>query len=284
MAILLAGLLASAAFLAATTPAPHADAAPAADSPVVAQSTHRPSTFSIRLARLEHAPLQGNSWAHGSVTIGHSLRERSINLREWGSDEDGRRILVFGCIHGTECAASDLPGFVYSCPTPGAVFYVPNLNPDGLALGTRVNGRGVDLNRNFPASWAPIGGPWDLQYSGPGPFSETETRLAARLIRAIRPDVTIWFHQEAEPMVRAWGPSMPAARRFARSLKRVRYTNLPFRRLPWLAGTAPNWQNHRFPGTASFVVELPPGSLPRSDAGTIAAAVARLAGYPPRDL
>jgi CBS domain-containing protein len=29
----------------------------------------------------------------------------------------------------------------------------------------------------------------------------------------------------------------------------------------WLPGTAPNWQNHHLPGTASFVVELPAGSL-----------------------
>jgi D-alanyl-D-alanine carboxypeptidase/D-alanyl-D-alanine-endopeptidase (penicillin-binding protein 4) len=29
----------------------------------------------------------------------------------------------------------------------------------------------------------------------------------------------------------------------------------------WLGGTAPNWQNHRLPGTASFVVELPAGGL-----------------------
>jgi hypothetical protein len=118
---------------------------------------------------------------------------------------------------------------------------------------------------------------WDLQYSGPHPFSEPETRLAARLIRTIQPDVTIWFHQEAQPMVRAWGPSVPAARRLVRYLRPVRYTPLPFQRLPWLAGTAPNWQNHRFPGTASFVVELPPGPIPPDDAGRIGAAVARLA-------
>jgi hypothetical protein len=29
----------------------------------------------------------------------------------------------------------------------------------------------------------------------------------------------------------------------------------------WLPGTAPNWQNHHVPGTASFVVELPAGKL-----------------------
>src|SRR4051794_23489711 len=242
------------------------------------------SGFHGRLAKLEHAQLQGNSWAHGSVTIGHSGQGRPIDLREWGSDRDGRRILVFGCIHGTECAASDIPAFAYSCPTPGAVFYVPNLNPDGLAAGTRLNGRGVDLNRNFSAGWKPIGARWDLEYSGPHPFSEPETRLAARLIRAVHPDVTIWFHQEAKPMVRAWGPSVPKARKFADYLRSPRYTRVPFRRLPWLAGTAPNWQNHTFPGTASFVVELPPGPLPRSDAGGIGGAVARLANVPPRDL
>ena len=27
--------------------------------------------------------------------------------------------------------------------------------------------------------------------------------------------------------------------------------------MPWMDGTAPNWQNHAFPGTSSFVVELP---------------------------
>ena len=235
------------------------------------------------LAPVAPAPHETEPSGH-ETTVGHSVRGRPIHMREYGVQETSRRVLVFGCIHGTECAASHIPRFVHGRRIPGSVFYVPNLNPDGLAAGSRLNGRGVDLNRNFPASWEPIGRRWDLQYSGPRPFSEPETRLAARLIRAIHPDVTIWFHQEAEPMVRAWGPSVPAARRFAGYLRPVRYTSIPFLRLPWLAGTAPNWQNHRFPESASFVVELPPGPLPGSDARTIGAAVGRLAGYPARDL
>lgn len=120
-----------------------------------------------------------------------------------------------------------------------------------------MNGRGVDLNRNFPSEWKPIGQRGDPQYSGPRPFSEPETRLAAHIVKRLRPEVTIWFHQHraARPLVRAWGGSIVAARRYA-SL-----AQLPFRRLPWPAGTAPNWQNHRFPGTASFVVEMPRGPL-----------------------
>jgi hypothetical protein len=34
-----------------------------------------------------------------------------------------------------------------------------------------------------------------------------------------------------------------------------------YRSLPWPNGTAPNWQNHRFPRSPSFVVELAPGGL-----------------------
>ena len=56
------------------------------------------------------------------------------------------------------------------------------------------------------------------------------------------------------------GPERPAARRYARAPR------LPFHRLPWMAGTAPNWQNHRLSGDRSFVVELRPalGRAPRS--------------------
>ena len=38
-------------------------------------------------------------------------------------------------------------------------------------------------------------------------------------------------------------------------------SGLPLRRIPPLPGTATRWQNHAFPGTSAFVVELPPGKL-----------------------
>nr|MBA2537143.1 hypothetical protein [Actinomycetota bacterium] len=78
--------------------------------------------------------------------------------------------------------------------------------------------------------------------------------------------MTLWFHQP-QALVRAWGQSIDTARRYAR-LARV-----PYRSIRWPAGTAPNWQNHRFPGTASFVVELPPGPLSARAAARYARAV-----------
>jgi len=135
-----------------------------------------------------------------------------------------------------------------------------------------MNGRGVDLNRNFGSEWIPIGQRWDLEYSGPRAWSEPETRIARRLILRIRPDITIWYHQP-QAVVRAWGQSRPTARRYAR------LAGEPYRSIPWPNGTAPNWQNHRFPGTTSFVVELPPGSLSARSAARHARAVLGLARF-----
>jgi predicted deacylase len=177
--------------------------------------------------------------------------------------------LVFGCIHGTECAGTAVVRALEGRRPRSQLWVVPNLNPDGRARGVRQNERGVDLNRNFPSEWLRGGRRWDPEYPGPRPASEPETRLAMRLVERVRPRVTIWFHQ-AQDLVRAWGSSVPAARRYAR------LAGLPFRRIRWPAGTAPNWQNHRFPGTASFVVELPPGRLTRTQANRYATAVLRL--------
>jgi protein MpaA len=212
------------------------------------------------------------------VTIGRSAAGRPILARAAngigrpsGTEAGGPLILAFGCIHGDECAGIEAVARAWrGCPpVGGGLVTVANLNPDGLAEGTRLNGRGVDLNRNFASGWRPIGVAGDPEHSGPRPFSEPESRLARRLIRALRPDVTIWFHQQAEPLVRAWGPSVPAARAYAR------LSGIDFVRLPWMDGTAPNWQNHRFAGTSSFVVELP--SSGQVDAERQGLAISRLA-------
>ena len=200
---------------------------------------------------------------HAEVTLGHSAEGRPITatarngvggMASGGNGSSGGPvILVFGCVHGDECAGIRAAEKSWrGCPPyGGGIVTVENLDPDGYALGTRLNARGVDLNRNFGYDWRPIGVPGDPEHSGAAPFSEPETRLARRLIRALRPDVTIWFHQQAEPLVRAWGSSIPAARAYAR------LADDRFVPMPWMDGTAPNWQNHAFPGTASFVVELP---------------------------
>ena len=205
-------------------------------------------------------------------TLGRSSKGRAIRAFRIGNPAGRPRVLVVGCIHGIECAGTAVTRRLIDLARPIAVdlWAVQNLNPDGLALAVRQNARGVDLNRNFASEWRPLGRRWDPQYSGPRPFSERESRIARTLILRLRPTVTIWFHQP-QGLVRAWGRSIPAARRYARLAR------MPFRAIRWPAGTAPNWQNHRFPGTSSFVVELPPGPMTPAAADRHARAVLALA-------
>jgi murein peptide amidase A len=205
--------------------------------------------------------------------VGHSVEGRPIVLKQYGDPAWSGELLVFGCIHGDECGASGITPLTGGCPDPSAdVYVVPSLDPDGAAAGTRLNGRGVDLNRNFPSEWTAREAPGDPEYPGPRAFSEPETRLAARVVRALRPAATIWFHQfrGARPFVRAWGASVPAAEHFAG------LALMPFRLERWPAGTAPNWQNHRFPDASSFVVELPRGALAPAAKARLSKALVRM--------
>ena len=189
----------------------------------------------------------------GAFQIGRSVQGRPITAIRVG-DPHGTRILVVGCIHGTECAGIAITRALEHTSTRADLWIVPDLNPDGHALGSRQNAHGVDLNRNWSSGWRPGGRPWEFEYPGPRPFSEPETRIARNLIERIKPQLTIWYHQHMN-LVWAWGPSSRAGRVYARA------AGMRFYHHPWLAGTATNWQNHHYRRAASFVVELPAGTL-----------------------
>jgi murein peptide amidase A len=191
--------------------------------------------------------------ASGPVQLGRSDGGRPIVLVRAG-DPSATRVLVVGCIHGNEGAGIAVARALEQVRAGADLWIVPNLNPDGVARGTRQNGRGVDLNRNWPAQWHGGGKPWDVFYAGSRPFSERETRIARNLIERIRPRVTIWFHQHMD-LVWAWGPSTEEGRIYARAV------GMRFYHHRWLAGTSSNWESVRFPSSASLTVELPAGRL-----------------------
>jgi protein MpaA len=187
---------------------------------------------------------------------GRSVEGRPIRAIPVAHRPGRPTVLVVGCIHGNEPAgiavARDLVGDrSRQGPT---LWVVPDLNPDGVAAGTRQNARRVDLNRNFPYRWRRIGRPGYIFYSGPHALSEPESRFARSLIDRVRPEVTVWFHQQAN-LVDESGGSVAIERRYAR------LTGMRLERLTRYPGSAAGWQNHRMAGSTAFVVELPPGSL-----------------------
>jgi murein peptide amidase A len=238
---------------------------------LLAPAPAQPDTDGDFLAFAQTPRGPGNLLGRNAV-VGHSAQGRPIEVHQLGDPKWSGELLVFGCIHGDECGASAVEPLSGGCPDPSAdVYLVAELNPDGAAAGSRLNGDGVDLNRNFNSRWRPLGRRGDPEYSGPRPFSEPETRLAARIVHALEPAATIWFHQYRgdRPFVRAWGQSVPGGRHFA-TLARM-----PFRAMRWPAGTAPNWQNHRFTAPA-FVVELPQGRLAPEMRGRLSKALVRM--------
>lgn len=116
------------------------------------------------------------------------------------------KLLLFAGIHGEEPETT----FALSralrrlIAPPAACAVVLAANPDGLIRGTRGNARGVDLNRNFPASdWRPdpvtsrstLDDPRDVVLSpGTGPGSEPETKALLGLIDELQPSAAIALH------------------------------------------------------------------------------------------
>jgi protein MpaA len=187
------------------------------------------------------------------VMLGRSVDGRPITAVETGDFDSARRTLVVGCIHGNEQAGIAIAERLARATPPSELdlWIVPVLNPDGVAAHTRQNAHHVDLNRNFPWRWQPLGGYF---YSGPHPLSEPESRIAYRLVSRLRPQLAVWFHQHLD-VVDESGGSVAVERRFAE------LTGLALTRLTREPGSAVEWEDHRVPSGTAFVVELPAGTL-----------------------
>jgi murein peptide amidase A len=202
------------------------------------------------------------------VRLGRSVDGRAVRAVEIGNPDSEHKVLVVGCIHGNEPGGlAVIKALRKLRPVPDAdIWIIRDLNPDGRAAGTRQNGRGVDLNRNFSYKWEPIGERWDTYYSGPRPFSEPETRMARKFILDLKPDITIWYHQHMD-LVYWSGGDKRIQKRYAR------LSGLRLVRKPKLPGAATRWQNHKFRKSTAFVVELPAGFPSRRAARRHARAV-----------
>ena len=206
---------------------------------------------------------------HERVTIGRSVLDRPIVARVVGSSAAPHRVLVVGCIHGSERAGEAVTRRLRAARPPAgvALWLVDQVNPDGCRAGMRGNAHGVDLNRNAPWRWRSVDPPGGTYFAGPKALSEPESRAIVRLVRRVHPAVTVWYHQHAALVDRSGG-DVAIERRYARRV------GLPLRDFGvGLPGIWTGWQNATRRRATAFVVELPPGPLDRRATERHAAAV-----------
>jgi protein MpaA len=194
-----------------------------------------------------------------TLVFGRSAGGRALVAEHRPGARGGPVLLVVGAIHGDETAGVGVIRALRSLEDTGGVdlWTVTSVNPDGIRLHRRQNGHGVDLNRNFSVRWRANGRRGAAEWGGSHAFSEPESRAVRRLVRRIRPDVTVWYHQPwGVVLLPCRGPA-PGRTRYARlarmKVQRCRGENLP--------GTATAWQHREAPRAEAFVVELGPGAL-----------------------
>jgi predicted deacylase len=159
----------------------------------------------------------GTGWS----PIARSVEGRTIEAVTLEPSSVGatpRRVLVIGSIHGNEPeglpAVQPLIAALAAARADGSlaasVRVIRDLNPDGTAAASRTNARGIDLNRNFPASnFSPA------TDRGTVPLSEPESRTLARELDTFRPDLVIVFHSiRSGPFVNFDGPASDLAEAF----------------------------------------------------------------------
>ena len=216
-----------------------------------------------------------------SLVLGTSVEGRPIVAERFGPP-GGRRVLVIGVIHGDEDGGVPIVDELRRRAGAGALaadvewWLVESMNPDGQVAQVRHNANQVDLNRNFPLRWGPIGAPGDGQYAGTGPASEPETQAMVAFIGQLRPDVALWYHQDANLII-------PSSGRDGRI--RARYAALSG--LPIAdccdggiyTGIAATWARNELAAqdSAAFIVELPGGELTAEQVTVHADAVATIA-------
>jgi murein peptide amidase A len=159
-----------------------------------------------------HGLLQCDTWSFGQSVKGLPLWVHQLSPPAYrGPAYEGSArwdTLFIGSFHGDEGLSTQLLQQLLNAlkildkPLANSVPFaiIPVLNPDGLAVETRTNANGVDLNRNWPCvNWTTQTNDPELgintpYYEGPAPASEPETKALLALIEAYRPRKIISIH------------------------------------------------------------------------------------------
>ena len=206
------------------------------------------------------APPPAPRWSE-QVEIGTSFQGRPITAYRLGTP-GGTPILAVGAIHGEEQAGIEIVEHIRdtaAIPPGFDVWVVPTINPDGHALGSHGNARGVDLNRNFGPDWLPNDCAATPRYcAGPAPLSEPESQAIATFVDSIQPRVTVWYHGPLNVVDAATrhGVADPAVLAAYGGAAKYPVATVNCNPTGFCAGNATQYMNAGIDGSSAFVVEL----------------------------
>ena len=175
-----------------TTPTNTTDTtAPASPIPTIPEDNSDSTPLLASFANREAIPNDTE------IEFGRSVQNRPLTFIRRGNP-NGIRVLVVGVIHGDEPAGLAVTDILKKMDVPANVdlWILPELNPDGIFLKTRQNANKVDLNRNFPVRWKPLGEVGFWQWAGNGPATEPEVLAMMKLGKVIQPQFNVWYHQD----------------------------------------------------------------------------------------
>jgi succinylglutamate desuccinylase len=214
-------------------------------------------------------------------TIGTSVQGRPIYAYRKGNPRSGRKVVVFGQMHGNERAGVTTARYLrdhVAVSLAADLWIIPTINPDGYAANTRTNAHKVDLNRNFPNYWVREA-EGTSKYSGPRAASEPETRAVMAFLAEIKPVRFASLHQPLRGIGRA-----PKNAAFQKRL--AHYLNLPRKTFSVCRSncgapgspTMTDWFNRRFAGTG-ITVEFSRSPSPAYRRGAARAIARALLAY-----
>jgi protein MpaA len=152
-----------------------------------------------------------------TYTFGYSSMGLPIIAYEFVNN--GPEVLILGGVHGDEiegvwAAQGLLKSFLQSFPYKLNLTLVPQFNIEGILNKTRMNARGVDLNRNLPTKdWSPVVAT-PRYHPGPSANSEPENQALVKFIEARKPQFILSLHSW-KPMININGDCMKQAQALA---------------------------------------------------------------------
>lgn len=106
---------------------------------------------------------------------------------------------ILGAVHGDEVEGAHLASELFkwlssTTEVDMPIIVVPVVNVDGFELNSRVNGNGVDLNRNLPSDQWTKEAREEKYFPGTAPLSEPENKYLVSLFEQYPPRFILSFH------------------------------------------------------------------------------------------